>query len=202
VRASDAPFVADWFAVSLRWVTLIGLTVALAFSDEIISLFNFLLVLLAFVNIAWMLMAGLNVRLDHHRFIGLSLDFVIGLGYFTLTGGYSGTAWWVGLVAILTAAIYFEVRGALLTAVVLGIAQAIVTWVQFPALEVLSHALGLAVFFLGLGGGFGFMAHHVYVGLRSRRMDWIAEKERERQVEAERLKAIYSLTDVLLSPLD
>ena len=36
MRTFDTPYIADWYAVSLRWLTLLGMVVSLAMGDTAI----------------------------------------------------------------------------------------------------------------------------------------------------------------------
>jgi len=58
MRKFDSPYIADWFAISLRWLTLFALTVTVSKGSELISLLP--LIILALWNLSMSVMAGLN----------------------------------------------------------------------------------------------------------------------------------------------
>ncbi len=202
MRASDSPFVADWFAISLRWLALVGVVIGLAIDGNLLSTANLLMALLALWNVIQTLMAGLSIRMNWHRQINLGVDAAMTLAFFTLQDGYNHSVWWVGVVPLMTAAIYFNVRGAVLTALALGLAQVAVIWFRMQNLPALLFSVAMALIYIGAGWTFGYLARRVYNGLRTRRVARLEEEEKARQIETERLRAIYTFTAELMSTLD
>jgi hypothetical protein len=84
MRASDSPFITDWFLVTLRWLFLLGLILSLALGGQLFILPNLLLIALAGWNIAMTLLVALNDRLVRHREINLGIDLVIAGLYYLL----------------------------------------------------------------------------------------------------------------------
>ena len=58
MRNSDSSLT-DWFVVSVRWLTVLGLTVSLSLHGRLVSLLGMLLFALAVWNIAMTVMAGM-----------------------------------------------------------------------------------------------------------------------------------------------
>ena len=112
----DTPYVADWYAVSLRWLTLLGMIVSLAIGGTLLDVAVWPLGALVFWNMTMTTFAGLNSRMAYHRQISLAIDVLMTGVFFWLQGGMFGPALWAGLLPILIGAIYFELWGALLVA--------------------------------------------------------------------------------------
>src|SRR5664280_41742 len=127
MRTTDTPYITDWFAVSIRWLFLVGLVISLALGGNFLVLPNILLVGLACWNIFLTLLTGLNRRLAFHREIGLGVDIVIATAYFGLTGGYTNPAFWIVFLPLITSALYFELTGALISAIFMTVVQLGVT---------------------------------------------------------------------------
>ncbi len=85
MRKFDSPYIADWFAISLRWLTLFALTLTLPKSSELLSLWP--LFVLVFWNLSMSVIAGLNIRINYHRQLAVLVDLVLaGLLFWKLTG--------------------------------------------------------------------------------------------------------------------
>jgi signal transduction histidine kinase len=206
MHTSDSPFVTDWFAVSIRWLFLLGLIFSLSVGGNLLVLPNILLVGLAGWNIVLTLLTGLNRRLAFHREIGLSVDIVLAAAYFVLAGGYANPAFWIVFLPLITAALYFEWIGALISAVLMTAAQVAMT-VSQPFSPLALIILGvLSLFTFLVAGVFGYISvQFVRTIRRNRQAQQDAQQEVQQKklgMENERLRAIYSLTSTLLSTLN
>jgi len=197
MRKFETPYVADWFAASLRWLMLVGLSIlipARGLSDGPL----WVLLLMLLWNVAMSVMAGLGVRLErYHRQAVLSVDFLLAAGMFLAQGGLANSPVWVALIPIGVGAIYFEMWGGFLIALLFGALQA---FISRDLLTDLFAASGLIVTLLiglvsGLAGRFGMRR------LRTVRHKREAAEERMRRMESERLQAIYELTSTMTATL-
>ena len=127
MRTFESPYVSDWFAITLRWLTILGLTVSLTRGDQLMLPRNLFLVVLIAWNLILTFIAVLNRRLNFHRQINLVIDLAAAGVIFWLQGGLSGPAFWVGILPILSASIYFELKGALLAGLLMAILQVVFT---------------------------------------------------------------------------
>lgn len=195
---SDTPFIADWFVISLRWLVLLGVIVSLSISDALASWGNAILALLVFWNIILTWLAGLNRRLPNHREISLLIDLGVSVGFFWIQGGLSGPATWVGILPIISGALYFDLRGGLLASLIIAVVQ---------ASDALLHNMGIlwlvlpALITILLGAFFGFISQQMINQLRLMRVKQTEERERENRTETERMRAIYKLSSTLTATL-
>ena len=118
MRKFDSPYLADWFAISLRWLTLFVLAVTLSKCSELVSLWP--LFALVLWNLSMSVIAGLNIRLSYHRQMAVLVDLILASLLFWIQGGLLGPVWWVGFLPILSGAIYFEILGGVLAASVMA----------------------------------------------------------------------------------
>jgi signal transduction histidine kinase len=202
MRTTDTPYITDWFAVSIRWLFLVGLVISLALGGNFLVLPNILLVGLACWNIFLTLLTGLNRRLAFHREIGLGVDIVIATAYFGLTGGYTNPAFWIVFLPLITSALYFELTGALISAIFMTVVQLGVTVSQ--TLSPIPLII-LGVFFLFtflIAGVFGFISVQLVKTIRRNRQTQQEIQQKKLGMENERLRAIYSLTSTLLATLN
>ncbi len=201
MRRFDTPYLADWLATSLRWVVLVGLLISLFLRGELDSLpFGLLLVMLGW-NILNSILAILSIRLrTNHRQIMLGVDFLLAATFFWVQGGLASASAWVGLMPILTGAVYFEMRGAFLVSAVFAL------WQFLSSLDQFSNGLNLdalegILMTLLIGMACGLGGRLVMQSLRQERKTHLDAEERRHRMESERLRAIYELTSTLTATL-
>ncbi|KAF0109257.1 MAG: putative two-component sensor histidine kinase [Anaerolineaceae bacterium] len=202
MRTSDSPFVADWFAVSLRWLALLGLTISIARGGDLTAAPGLVLGVLAVWNLVLTVLAGLNRRLSHHREISLAIDLAAAAVYFFLQRGFFGPAAWIVFVPLFSASLYFEMRGALIAAVLLAAVQAGVTVSQTRESKALLFAGGAILLTFGLAALFGFLSQRVVADIRRMRRLQQEDEQRRLRMENERVRAVYSLTSTLMTTLN
>ncbi len=201
MRRFETPYIADWFATTLRWMVLVGLIVSLSLKGQLATVPFGPLILMFLWNIAMSVLAGLSMRVRvNHRQIVLVVDFLLALLFFWAQGGLTGSLAWVGLMPILTGAVYFEMRGAFLVALLFALGQYGISRSLFSnGLNVVALSSIALTPLMGLASGIGgkFAMRRIR-GERQSRMD---ADERRQRMESERLRAIYELTSTLTATL-
>ena len=189
---------ADWFAISLRWVALLGLIVSLGIGDKLQLSISWPLALLIIWNLVMTAFAGINIRMPYHRPISIFVELVLTGIFFWTQGGLRGPAVWTGLLPILTSSIYFELLGAIIISLLFS-GLMIFTGMQvegdFPIAVIISITLIL------LSLVFGFLGQRMILHLRKNRTLWQDSEEKKGAMQAERMRAIYELTTTLSSTL-
>jgi signal transduction histidine kinase len=209
MRASESPYVADWFIVSLRWLVILGLIISTSLGGQLLALPNILLIGLAGWNIALTLLAGLNRRVALHREIGTGVDLLVASLYFILAGGFSSPAFWIILLPVLSATLYFEMKGAFVSAFLMMMVQIGKTILQTQA-PIALLILAASVFFTCLiAGVFGFLSMRFIQEIRLARHSQSDDKQKKQitdndrlRVVNDRLRAIYGLTSTLTATLN
>ncbi len=199
MRTFETPYAADWFAISLRWAVMLGLIVSLALGGSLTGTLAWPLALLSGWNLMMTVLASLNKRLQSHRYINFSIDILLSAAFFWIQGGLDGPASWVGLLPILTGAVYFELAGALTAAAFMAALAFASTRLLFAANSSLTLLWILSL--LALGGIFGLLGRELMKRLRVRRQAWLDGEEKKRHIQNERLRAIYELTSTLTATL-
>lgn len=201
MRTFDTPYIADWYAVSLRWLTLLGMTVSLAVGGVLSETPLWPLITLIVWNLAMTVFAGLNVRMTYHRHVSLAIDLSMTGAFFWLQGGLSGPALWAGLLPILTGAIYFEQWGGIFTAAVFSVLEIASIWTGAVGWEFIRPALIVGSITLAFGVLFGFLSHMLIDYIRRMRATRMDEDQRRMRMEGERWRALYELTSTLTGTL-
>lgn len=199
MRTYETPYVADWFAISLRWAAILGFVVSLALGGGLAVSLVWPLAVMIFWNLGMTVLASLNTRISYHRYINLTVDIILSGVFFWVQGRLDGPAAWTGLLPIITGAIFFEYWGAL-TAAILFAAYSLVTARLFMPTR-LPVALAWGVIYLALGALFGFLGRQVMARLRVIRQKWLDDEEKKRHIQGERLRAIYEMTSTLTGTL-
>jgi len=198
MKRFDTPYMADWFAISLRWVMLVGLIVSLGLGEKLEIQSAWALGLLILWNLAMTALAGLNIRTSYHRRLNIFVDLVLAGAFFWMQGGVRGPAFWAGLLPILTGAIYFEVIGAVVAAILFS---GLVIYTGFLERNNLVLAFVVAGILSLLGILFGFLGRRLMDHMRKNRSLWGDDEEKKRAIQNERMRAIYELTSTLSSTL-
>ncbi|MBT3321203.1 MAG: GAF domain-containing sensor histidine kinase [Anaerolineae bacterium] len=198
MRKFNSPYIADWFAISLRWLALFALSVGVD-SESGFSIF-FPLTLWALWNLGMSVVAGLNIRLSYHRQLSILVDILFAGIFFFLQGGLNGAVLWVGIIPIISGAIYFEVIGSMLAAGIMAAIMMAYAYFKMPKSSLVAGGIG-AIVVLGLGVLFGFLSHSLIANLRQLRENQEKKEKKRQLVENERLHAIYELTTTLNATL-
>jgi len=189
---------ADWFAISLRWIVLVGLIVSLSLGDKLNFSTSWSLFFLIIWNLSMTALAGLNVRVTYHRPVSLMIDLTLTGIFYWMQGGLHGPAGWAGLLPILTGSIYFELTGALLASLLFS---GLILYSGFQVEGDLPLALIISATLIILSLIFGFLGKRMTLHMRKNRELWQDTEERKSAMQAERMRAIYELTTTLSSTL-
>jgi len=194
----ETPYIADWFAISLRWIVLIGLVVSLGLGAGLNARI-WPLGLMVIWNLVMTALTTVNMRLRGHRLFNLAFDLLMCALFFWVQGGLQGPAWWVGVYAILTASIYYELGGAVLAA---GFSILLVA-LHFFMVRAPGQAFPVtqSSIYLALGLLFGILGRQLMTRLRQMRQFWLDAELKKQTIQTERLRAIYELTSTLASTL-
>ena len=198
MRRFDTPYMADWFAISLRWIMLVGLVVSLGLGGKLEVVVSWPLGLMVAWNLVMTALASLNVRMRFHRRINILMDLLLAGAFFWVQGGLRGPAFWTGLLPILTGSIYFELFGALIAALLFSV---LVIYTDSQVEGDLSLAIPIVVMLVVLSLVFGFLGRRMMGYMRKNRSLFFDSEEKKQAIQNERMRAIYELTSALSSTL-
>ncbi len=199
MRTYETPYVADWFAISLRWTVMIGFVVSLALGRGLTLALFWPIVVMILWNMGMTVLASLNIRLTFHRYVSIAVDFLLSGVFFWVQGGLAGPAAWTGLLPIFSGVVYFELFGGLLTAVLS--AALVIIYALFLARANMLLAIEWSGIYAVVGLLFGFLGKQTMTRLRISRQKWLDAEEKKRHIQGERLRAIYELTSALTTTL-
>lgn len=205
MRKDEFPYLVDWAAASIRWLLLMGVVSTLTLAGRL-SLFELLVIILA---VAWntfiTVISILNRRLAFHRVINVSVDVLVSLMFFGLGGGLSGNLVWSGLLALFSAGLYFEWRGALIVGVIISLLES--GWVYLSEHNLALFSTGLlAASNLAAAGVVGFLCVQLVKLLRKNYFGQVRERKNAEKLakrdERSRLQNIYSMIEAISATLN
>lgn len=198
IKRFDTPYTADWFAISLRWLLLIGFVTSLGLGGKLDLKISIPLGLMVAWNLAMTYLASINTRMRYHRRINILVDLLLAGGFYWTQGGLTGPAFYAGLLPIVTASIYFEFKGALVAALIISAWMVFLAYQDGWRIVTPLIASGALILFSLL---FGFLGGRMIEHMRKNRALWVDAEEKKRAIQNERMRAIYELTSTLSSTL-
>ena len=206
MRGSDYPYLADWFAVSLRWLSLLGMLAGLAMLGPVHILNEIMILAGALWNISITILATLNRRLPFHRPLSLLADITCCLFIFHINGGFFGSLPWSCVLPLFTAAIYYEIRGGVWIGLLISALQGGLTYLYGATNFSPLIMSALTSFNMGFGVLMGLVSRQLMGQIRVIYHNQVAQrKEAERQVimaERNRMQTFMSMVETLSSTMN
>jgi signal transduction histidine kinase len=208
MRKAEFPFLADFVAITLRWLGILGVTIALQALNALNWLSILVLAGIAGWNIFNTILAILNRRMPAHRLINPLADGLAGALLFASSGGGLGGLFWIGILPLLSSGIYYELLGGIVAGVLFTFVQT--GWIlgiqSIPAPQAALPLNGAAAFNLGGGLIIGLIGRFLFRTLRDSYQSQVrTRKEIERraqQAERDRMGTFYRLIETLSASLD
>jgi signal transduction histidine kinase len=213
MRNADSPYLTDWFAISLRWLALFGMALSLGIGGALVTETKqtqmgmiAVLCLPALWNGIMSAMAIYNRRLLWHRQINLAVDIITSMILFAVAGGLRSEISWVGLLPVLTGAVYFEAYGALPAAALMTVLQIGYTFLA-DQMEIQPIAAGMIAGFNLAAGALVALLSAPLVGTLRRTYQRTVNQRKAGEVklqraERDRMKTLFELIETLSSTLN
>ncbi|HTX80382.1 MAG TPA: GAF domain-containing protein, partial [Longilinea sp.] len=208
MQTAEFPFLTDWIAISLRWLAELVVLAVLAATGTFNVGYGAMLFLLTAWNVVMTVIAMLNKRIPSQREISVGLDTFTALTLFALGGGSSGDFLWVGLLPLLSSALYFNWWMCLATAGVLSVLEVVIAALVTP--DAFSTNFLWLVLTIALNAGIALMGsyashtavraiHNFYEEQTNKRKE---SEQKIQQQERDHIKALYHLINTLSATLN
>ena len=209
MRRAEFPYLPDLLVLALRWLVLVVFITVQALAGMPSVAFLGVVAAAAGLNLIFSILAVANTRLPAHRLIGVALDVLISAAFFHTSGGLGGALSWAGVLAILSGALYYEWRGALISTLLVTTLEAAIAVQMIGAESLTGYALPGGIL-LGIHGitmlVLGLLSRRVMRLLRLRYRNLLAlreETERKAQLkERKRLEIFYKMVETLSATLN
>ncbi len=201
MQSDNSPVLVEWIVMALRWLVLLGLALTLGWQGDLTLTISLVLFAAACANCAWMVLTGLDRRKRAYRLIALGIDLLAAYILFGLSGGLASKIGWAGLLPLVTASLYYQLRGGLLVAILNLLVQGTLGLAGGSPLLVLVFLGTLAPLYLGIGLVFGYIGRRISSFLvKARQQKAAGQLEAERNLQESRstlFQQILSLTSSL-----
>lgn len=199
---SAAGNIADWLVISLRWLTLLGLSVSLVPHGQFSVFLRVTLLAAGLWNFALMVLAVLNRRLIAHRRGMVALDWLLANLLFFFSGGMSGGLGWAGLLPVFSAALYLEARGMLVMVLLATFSLGGQALLTSPPDEVLAYFAVILALFLVVGALFNFLSLRMFRTIERLRQERLEQRKKAERIDRDRQRVIYDLVSELSATLN
>jgi signal transduction histidine kinase len=202
MRSEGTPFIVDWLSISIRWLALFGLTISLITQGRFSIYLAMVFLAAGLWNFLLMVLAILNRRLTTNEVFIVLVDLVVANLLFPLSGFLNSSLGWAGLLAVFSAAMYFDARGLLWVILLSVLTMGGQALLFSPTAEALAYIGILVLLFLVLGFTFNFLRAkmvRVIEGLHQERM---AERRKAQQIDEDRQRVLYNLVSELSATLN
>lgn len=202
MRSVKSSLLLDWIVISIRWLVLLGLTISLSAGSNFSTFLSIALFTAAVWNGLLTILAALNRRLWAHTYLSVVIDVAIATTFFILDGTFEGSIAWVGLLPITSAALYFQIQGALLVTLFTLVSQGIIALSVNSQISVLV-SLGLLVpLYLMYSVLLGYISGRMRTNLRiDQHTEGFTHQEATRSGSGRNM-AIFNLVSALNSTLN
>ncbi len=202
MRGANSPVLINRLSISLRWVTLLGLSVTIAAQERFSIYLTITFLAVGIWNLGLMAMNALTQRLAPNRYLIVALDLLAANLMFYFSGHLLISLGWIGILPLIPSALYFErdyvFIVALVSAFSLGI-QAILSTTPLSALIFISAA---SVFYIAFGLLLFYMRGGFISLLGRIRRERMAVQPESDRADHERQPAIYNLISGLNATLN
>lgn len=204
MQTNEANLLADRLAVNIRWLSLLGLTMYLAWGKSFDTDALILLIFSILWNILLIVFIQLHRRLPYHTYFVIAGDTILALGIFLLAGdATTQMVGWAGLMPVVTAAWYFGITGGLIAAGSMAVLMTGILFVNLaPATYVLDVLLFPIISFFLIGAGGGYLSGEYARQIRGRLSETYTERRKAARLGRDRMSAIYAITTSLTATLD
>jgi signal transduction histidine kinase len=206
MRSTDWSFPQDWLAISLRWLTLLVLTVSLSVGNGLSTAILLMLAAAALWNMTLTVLSFLRERMPFHSTLVIAGDMILAALLFILGGGLQGSLKWAGILPVLSAAVYFQPAGALLVALanifILSL-LAFLTPLSGSGLQpALVFAGALLLASLLFGGSVAYLVWRMKAAVTQKQRFYFQARRDAEKAASERRQTIYQLISTLSSSLN
>lgn len=202
MRKTEKLEMVEWTGVLLRWMTLVGLSVALLLVQNNSPLVAGVLLAGATWNLGLTLLAFLRPSAGIHPWLIVGIDLFLANLFTLVSSTLRSGLNWTGLLPVFSAALALETRGLLIVILISVLSLGIQTIFQLPLMFAMLSISISGLLYLGVGS-----AVSLFVERMTRKLSQAHQRKGEsdhesKGNEADRLKAIYKMTSTLSATLN
>jgi signal transduction histidine kinase len=192
----------DWLSTSLRWIILLGLALSLSFGSGHSTIVILGLLLASLWNLILTGLAFLDYRFRFYTYVLVLVDAVISLFVFNASQGLNGAIPWVGILPVISAALFFQIKDAILLAGLVMLLQVAIVSFNNSFLPIALFVSAIFPLYLGMALVTAYLIWKIK-GLYPRQK--VAQSEvsiNERRSEKEQRRSIYKIISLMGASLN
>lgn len=192
----------DRFSISLRWLTLLALSISLV--NQGIPSLPLQISFLAFAlwNFALTAATFLNRRLSSIKITIVLIDLVAANLLFYFSGGLDGSLWWAGLLPLFSAALFFDWRGVVGITLINEASLGVQALLLDSSSAALVFILASAALYLVVGFLTSYLNERICAVVEEKQQEVRLARQQSVRIEEERRHAIYELISSLSATLN
>ncbi len=192
----------DWIAVTLRWLVIIGLAVAVAMGEDFSLAISLTFLAAAGVNMGMSLLLIFDRQLPLQHYISIAVDLVLACLLFYQSGTTQGGAGWAIVLPVMSASLFFGLPGGGVVAILGLLFVGVLTILSVDILSALLFLVSLVPLCLLVVLVFGTLSNRIsdYTPPESTGKPQAGQRKSRR--EPDRPNAIFKLVSVLSSTLN
>jgi len=198
----ESSLLVDRFSISLRWLTLLGLSISLVAQEYIALPLQITIIVFTLWNLALTVATFLNQRLVSVRLLVVLLDLIAANLLFYFSGGLEGSLSWAGLLPLFSAAIYFERRGVVWAILFTEVSLGIQVFVLGSQINGLIFVIVTAFLYLVVGFLTSYLSQRMFAALKREQYVQQENDQDREHIEKQRRHAIYELISTLSATLN
>ena len=202
MRMIESSLLVDRFSISLRWLTLLGLSISLVAQDRIVLPLQISFIVFTLWNLALTVATFLNQRLTSLRLLIVLLDLIAANLFFYFSDGLGDSLGWAGLLPLFSAAFYFDRRGVAWTILFTEISLGIQAFLLGTPIDGLIFVVVTAVLYLVVGFLTSYLSQRMFAAMKREQRGQLEHKQDSEQIEKQRRRAIYDLVSTLSANLN
>lgn len=193
----------EWTGVLLRWMTLVGLSVALLLAPNNSPLVAGVLLAGATWNLGLTLLAFLRRSSSVHPWLLIGIDLLLANLFTLVSVSLRGGLNWTGLLPVISAALLLETREHLIVILITVLSLGVQTITHFPLLFAIFSILISALLYMGVGSAISLFVEKMLAREPKRTENKQAKKIGEgKRSRDDGQKAIYKLASTLSATLN
>lgn len=201
-NGTRSSLLSDWLSISLRWLTLLGITLSLAFVGELTIVVAVPLLVASVWNLWLTAWATLKRRRFAPRSLTVIVDMLVAYTLFYLSGTSSGGLGWAGLLPLMSAALFFGWMGVLVVTLANLVVQGGLVYLSYDLISVLIFLAIMLPLYIIAGLVFGFIGQRIKDLIQRDERALSRSRNEAQRAERERSRSIYALVSALSSSLN
>jgi signal transduction histidine kinase len=192
----------DWITTSIRWILLLGLALSVSLGGVRSTIIITILILASFWNLILTGWALLGQRFRAYPYGIVIIDTLVSWGLFIASGLLKGNLAWAGLLPVMSAGIFFELKGAIIMSGVMILLQIVPASFGNSFISLALFSSAVLPLYLGIGTICGYLIWRARINAKLQGRLLSENRENRKQADQDHRRSIYKIITMLGSSLN